>query len=147
MQSVPSDPVNLARLPTAYHGEKLPILRAKGHMTCVDEMTPSTIKGPEWADENEHDAGQWVQSEENAIRLADAIQSWVTTPMVALRGVSIHPDPRLELGDVVVIEDAHVYDRSIRALIVGINVSGASGALEMTLDVQVLDSAGLERTH
>lgn len=142
-QSVPSNPQNLDPLPDRMHGEKLPILRSRGLLVFERETIGATLSGPDWAEEYVHDAGQWVQSEQNAEILADAIQKWVSEPMPLIDGVSIHPDPRLELGDMVRIRDSHALNREILGLITGIRLSGNS-EVEMTLDCQIISSVGID---
>lgn len=141
VMKAPATPNNLPGLPARLHGENLPIVRAKGRMRFHEEVTAGTNRGPTWAPAFEHDAGQWVQSEANAVRLAEALQDWMVTPMVTIRGVRIHPDPRLELGDVVFLRDTHAYNRLVRALIVGVSLSGEAGKMQMTLDVQVISTS------
>lgn len=70
-----------------------------------------------------HDVGWWVQDAGARQRIADFLAASTATPRPVLRGVSVEPDARRELGDIVTLSDPEVTGMDYRCLIVGIDDS------------------------
>lgn len=116
----------------------LPRINARALVEWADEeVTPTAAGGigPELV----HEAEYWVsRTNETEIleRIASYIQSQTTTPSPTITGLSIDPDPRLQLGDRITISSPDFMGVSLNALIVGVD-SSFGGSYEQSLTVRV----------
>lgn len=116
----------------------LPRLNARAIVTWAKKkVTPSGVGGigPELT----HEAEMWVnRSNDPEIleRIASFIQSQTTKPLPTITGLSIVPDPRLQLGDRITISSPDFMGVSLNALIVGVD-SSFGGSYEQSLTVRV----------
>jgi hypothetical protein len=80
----------------------------------------------------------WVQNAFFADNLALALLTWTAWPVPLTSPVTILPDPRLQTGDVVLIQDptGSMIDGTFRVL--GYTVRGDGSDVEMTVDVRPL---------
>lgn len=126
-----------------WYGQNLPILRAKAAFTVVDVDYPAVTTGGV-GPALEHDCGLWATSHlagsETTVvkRIRDFLAEQVQAPHPVITGMSILPDPRLQLGDVITV-DSDLLGVSLRCLIVGKHSSGSRDGHDLTLDVRVLD--------
>lgn len=116
----------------------LPRLNARAIVTWAKKkVTPSGVGGV--GPELTHEAEMWVnRSNEPEIleRIANFIQSQTTKPLPTITGLSIVPDPRLQLGDRITISSPDFMGVSLNALIVGVD-SSFGGSYEQSLTVRV----------
>ena len=124
-------------------GQNLPILRAKAAFTVANVDYPAVTTGGV-GPVLEHDCGLWatshLASSETTVvkRVRDFLAEQVRAPHPVITGLSILPDPRLQLGDVITV-DSDLLGVSLRCLIVGKHSSGNRDGCDLTLDVRVLD--------
>lgn len=124
-------------------GQNLPILRAKAAFTVANVDYPAVTTGGV-GPVLEHDCGLWatshLASSETTVvkRVRDFLAEQVRAPHPVITGLSILPDPRLQLGDVITV-DSDLLGASLRCLIVGKHSSGNRDGCDLTLDVRVLD--------
>ena len=126
-----------------WYGQNLPILRAKAAFTSVDVDYPTAATGAV-GPVLEHDCGLWATSHlagsETTVvkRIRDFLAEQVKAPHPVITGLSILPDPRLQLGDVITVA-SDLLGVSLRCLIVGKHSTGGRGGHDLSLDVRVLD--------
>lgn len=126
----------------------LPRLNARAIVTWAKKkVTPSGVGGigPELT----HEAEMWVnRSNEPEIlqRIANFIQSQTTKPLPTITGLSIVPDPRLQLGDRITIESPDFMGVTMDALIVGVD-SSFGGSYEQSLTVRVTGASSTFTTY
>lgn len=128
--------------------KSLPRLNARAIVSWADtKVTPAGVggTGPELV----HDAEFWVnRSNEPEIleRIANYIQSQTTKPLPTITGLSIVPDPRLQLGDRITIASPDLMGISMNALIVGVD-SSFGGSYEQSLTVRVTGVTSMFTTY
>lgn len=143
--SLPSGSTLELRMPGAVSGiwprwanEKLPIIRASAITSWVDQTVTGVNLGPVDAPVLEHDAGWWVHPDD-VQRLADWLSAQVMAPRPAIRSLSVIPDDRRQLGDIVQVEFDNV---SLRCLTVGISnstsMSGNAVSKDQSLTLRVI---------
>lgn len=93
-----------------------------------------------------HDVGWWVQ-DASVTELRDWLAARYAAPTVLLRGLSIVPDSRIELGDVLDLTDSTYTGITARVVVSGIRYSASHGEASMSLDVEVLSLSVTERTY
>ncbi|MGW2425067.1 hypothetical protein ACWC0C_38495 [Streptomyces sp. NPDC001709] len=76
-----------------------------------------------------HDPSGWVQDSDSADALASSLRDAGAFPAPLLSNVEILPDPRVELGDVVRVQDATGAALDTLAWVVGIRTSGDNGGV------------------
>src|SRR5690606_791697 len=74
------------------------------------------------------------------------IQSQTTKPLPTITGLSIVPDPRLQLGDRITISSPDFMGVSLNALIVGVD-SSFGGSYEQSLTVRVTGATSTFTTY
>ncbi|MFB6535105.1 hypothetical protein ACFCY8_26480 [Streptomyces noursei] len=74
-----------------------------------------------------HDPSGWIQDAGSADALAASLRDAGAFPTPLLSNVEILPDPRIELGDVVRVQDSTGAQLDTLAWVVGIRTSGDSG--------------------
>ena len=117
-------------------GVGLPILRAYGATRWLDRETTTTA-GSARAPRLVHDVAWHVQDGNALAALRDWLASHVASPRPRLQGVTVKPDPRVQVGDRVRVVD----DRpggtgaDVTGLVMHKTLSGGPGAAHMTLDI------------
>lgn len=128
--------------------QDLPRLIGRGKIQWTDtEVVATGAGGPGPA--LVHDAGVWgnrTDSAEMLDRYASYLQSQTAVPKPVITGLEIAYDPRLQLGDVITLESPDLMGVSIKALIVGVSVSGGDEYAQ-TLSVRIIDAAGTFTTY
>ncbi|WP_432068236.1 hypothetical protein [Streptomyces sp. C10-9-1] len=85
----------------------------------------------------QHDPGGWVQDSNSANTLASSLRNAGAFPAPLLSNVEVLPDPRIELGDVVRVQDSTGAALNTLAWVVGIRTSGeAGGTIRQTLTLR-----------
>lgn len=136
VQRVPEDPA----IVSGSRGSSLPVLRAKCRVDWVDSEYTSSILGNPDAAAFVHDVGPWVQGVQPIQLLADFLANQVTRPGPVLRGLSIVPDPRLQLGDQVWVDDTDVTLVRLRAVVTGVRQQAREGEYSMDVDLRILEA-------
>lgn len=135
-------------LKVTYRGKASPVVRAHGLFSMEDMVTESAARGPAGAGTLTHEAGWWYQHPESAQGLAETLASDVTAARHVYSGVSIAPDDRLQIGDIVDLDWGSKPDGSRwpgeRALIGEIEhtVTTTDGGVERTMSVTLLPIGG-----
>lgn len=127
-------------LASGARGEGLPVLRAKARVTWVDSEYTSAITGAPDAAALVHDVGHWVQGTQPIQLLADFLANQVTNPGPVIRGLSIVPDPRIQLGDQHWIDDTDVTRVKLRAIVTGTRMAVRDGELLMDVDLRIVEA-------
>lgn len=131
-------------LNTAYgrfNEDNLPILRARAKVSWEDRSYIGAHRGTARRPILKHDAGPWVQIEEEVQALADWLSEHVTHAAPILRDVPIVPDPRIQKGDVYWLEDSDAYRVRLRVLVMGISTSfdaGPPAQLSQTITCRII---------
>lgn len=126
----------------------LPRINARALVEWADEeVTPTAAGGigPELV----HEAEYWVsRTNETEIleRIASYIQSQTTTPSPTITGLSIDPDPRLQLGDRITIASPDFMGVTMNALIVGVD-SSFGGSYAQSLTVRITSASSTFTTY
>ncbi|MGK5639709.1 hypothetical protein ACSNOK_15560 [Streptomyces sp. URMC 126] len=81
-------------------------------------------------------AGDWVQDRATAKRLADALITAGAFPVPVLSDVEVLYDPRIQLGDVVRVQDSAGAELDTLAWVVGIRTEAAAGTITQTLTLR-----------
>lgn len=131
-------------------GKDLPLIRAKARVTWVDlsAVGVSTgASGPVY----EHDFGPWatggVDTETSHIdALLGFIADQMKTRHATIESLRVGYDPRLQLGDVILVESPDFMGVTLRCLITSLSVS-ARGAVDMTLGVRIIGVATTFATY
>lgn len=153
--TLPTDvTANLATSPTdtalwpRNRDKELPRINAFWKVQWSDvEVVPTGVggAGPELV----HDCGWWNnRSESNLIleRIADYLVAQTANPKPTITGLSITPDPRLQLGDVITISSPDLMGVTMTALIVGVSSSFGS-SYEQSLTVRIIDATTTFTTY
>lgn len=117
----------------------LPVLRSKAIVEWVDRETVGLHVGPQAAAVLEHDTGPWVQRVEALSTLADWISAQVFAPHPVLRDLSVIPDFRRQLGDVVWVDDQQNMRIRLKLLITKITTRISSGSAEQSVAGRILE--------
>lgn len=126
-----------------WYGQNLPVLRAKAAFTVAEVDYPSVATG-DVGPVLEHDCGLWatghIASTETTVvkRVRDFLAEQVESPHPVITDLSILPDPRLQLGDVITV-NSDLLGVALRCLIIGKHSTGSTSGHGMSLDVRVLD--------
>jgi len=115
-------------LPRWWRGIDLPMVRGKGRIDWTNQSVIRSTGATGFIPELIHDAGWWVQ---NATRL-DELLTWLVdhtaTTQPTVRSVVIDPDPRLEIGDKLRIEDPYRTGLRLDLILTGIDDTWDGGA-------------------
>ncbi|MET9147297.1 hypothetical protein [Streptomyces sp. NPDC004042] len=84
----------------------------------------------------EHDVKGWIQDSESGRALAEALRNAGSFPPPLLQQVDILPDPRIELGDVVRVQDTTGAQLDTLAWVIGIKTSGSGARITQTLTLR-----------
>jgi hypothetical protein len=131
---------------SARFGQKLPVLRGRAKFELSDTRTYSETRGPSDAAVYTHEAGWWVQTEAQALALADWIATTATVRTPQLSDVEVVFDPRLQLGDRVVLEDPHRSGLRVVGVIFGLTQRVGVADASTNLTLRVLEVAQLNPT-
>lgn len=125
-----------------WRGIGFPLIRAYGKASWLDE---ETVRGS--GVEQTWDASWFVQHPTGVNGLANYLENQLFEPRTTLRDMPIIPDTRLELGDIIIVDETHRYEINMRCLITGIKVSASEGQLDQSLTLQILDINGRTATY
>ena len=127
-------PSSAANVPPWMRGQVLPIIRGKGRVDWTDQQE-ATATGASAASvaSYEHDCSWFVQLPTQRARLRDWLIGKVSTPSPVVTGVEIDPDPRLELGDKVRLQDPALTGLEIDLVVTSIRQGWGGDAPAMTL--------------
>lgn len=131
---------------TSRYGDPLPVIRARARFELTTATATAAQQGPPEAAALSHDAGVWVQYEDQAQGLADWIAETATVHTPQLRDVSVTFDPRLQLGDVVQIDDPDRSGLSVRGVVFKITNTVGQADASTRLTVRVLSVTILNPT-
>ena len=115
----------------------LPVIRGYARVAWVEEKRYATNATTQTLPRLEHDCSWWVQGAA-VQRLTDDLAARYASPVVTITGLSIVPDARIEIGDVITVTDSTYAGLSARVVVTGLNVETRNGAASMSLDVEVL---------
>lgn len=125
------------QVPVIWRDAALPIWRARGRASFTSASV-SHRRGPAWAPAYQHDIGAWG-SRADAQRVGEYLANRMSSIQVVLSRLSVVPDPRRQLGDVVEVAAQGVLGAVMRALIVGIHESSDDGGfLTQALDLRII---------
>lgn len=112
------------------YGQALPVVRGRGKFVLTDQTTTSAITGPDAATALTQDAGWWVQSADQATVLADWLAARATVSSPTLDSIEVTYDPRIQLGDVVAVDDPDRSGLHVVGVVFGLthSVSASGGA-------------------
>lgn len=145
-------PDALMSIPRRYRGLPLPDVKARARVYRLERIIMvDTVPGDGATVQlYEHDAGWWTQNGDRRTLLHTYLRYQMGEQQPAPTGVSVAPDLRLELGDVVTVEDA---DRTgVRVVMLATQIDtdfSAGSGLSMTVGGRELgwaDVASLEPT-
>ena len=126
----------------------LPVIRCKAIVDWVDGSTTGDVVGPSDAPEFEHDAGWWVQSDTALASLRDWLSEQVTVARPLVTGLDIDPHHRLQLGDIVYVQDNAMTSTRLTFLITGIDINhGGEASQTMSLSGRVIAVTSLAGTY
>lgn len=130
----------------AWREQNLPVFRGYARVVWLDRKTYGATSTTVILPRMQHDAGWWVQG--GAVqRLADHLSAKFSAPVVTIKGLEIVPDQRIEIGDVLTLNDATYAGLSARVVVTGINLDGSNGSASMSLDVEVLSVTTTRKTY
>lgn len=115
----------------------LPVIRGHARVVWVGEKRYAANATTQTLPRLEHDCSWWVQGAA-VQRLTDDLAARYASPVVTITGLSIVPDARIEIGDVITVTDSTYAGLSARVVVTGLNVETRNGAASMSLDVEVL---------
>lgn len=120
--------------------QDLPRLVGRGKIQWTETKVAATGAGgpgPELV----HETGSWAcrtGSVEMLERFAAYLQTQTATPKPTISGLSITPDPRLQLGDVITISSPDLMGVTMTALVVGVS-SSFGDSYEQSLTVRIIN--------
>lgn len=119
-------------------GANLPVVRCSGRAVLTDKTTVSAIAGPVNAEPYTHDTGYWIQDSARAQELADYLGSSMAAPMPLLTDAEIVPDPRIERGDIVWVEDPLGSRIRVKGIVSNVSLDISEGDMSMSLSLRTL---------
>jgi len=129
-------------LPFYLRSHSLPVIRGKGLVKWADGMNvyPTLLPFGVVAriKTYEHDCGWFVQGDNLAI-LADYLVGQLSQPEPTVTSVEIDPDPRIERGDKVTLQDPARTGLEIDLMITKIDQSWTGNSPSMTLSGTLTD--------
>lgn len=124
----------------------LPVIRGYARVTWLDEKRYGTASTTLTLPRLEHDCKWWVQG--NAVqRLADWLATEYGSARVTITGLSVIPDARREIGDLIRITDSTYADLTATAVITGIKYTISNGEAAQSLDVELRSVTSTRRTY
>ncbi|WP_139194716.1 hypothetical protein [Arthrobacter sp. UCD-GKA] len=122
-------------------GSNLPRVRARGRGKLNDRTTKGVPTGPANAEPFTHDAGHWIQTPEQAQALANYLAEATKQASPTIRTLEIIPDPRIERGDVVTIEDKEGSRLRVTGIVSSTQLDVRAGDMNMSIGLRVLTAA------
>lgn len=123
----------------------LPDIGAHAQVKWTDQTySPSQAGGA--GPELEHDTGVWVPAT-TVPSVFNYLAGQTATPQPVIRGMDIVPNPRLMLGDMVIIRSTQYLGIELKALVVGVSRSHDASGFTQSLDVRVTDASKLTETY
>lgn len=122
-----------------YRGRGLPLLRAMGRATSVEDVYTPGATGPSWAPDLEVDFGWWVQHRSQVVTKVQRIANELRKSRATLSGVEALPDPRLQLGDKIRITEASRTGISVVGIVTSVPHDIKAGEHSMTLGLNILE--------
>lgn len=123
----------------------LPLIRAYGKVSWFEQST--RVAGNTGLSEFSHDGSWYVQDASGAQAAAEAVRDAITDPSPALTGVSVVPDFRYEVGDIVTLSDPEVTGLNLTTRITKISISGENSTAAMSLALAVIRVNGVRATY
>ena len=117
----------------------VPLVRAMGRATSSDQTTSSRALGPVWAPELDHDTGWFVQDEGAAQDLANVLIAELMVQRPQIRGFKVLPDPRIQIGDKIQVEEQARTGLSVAGIVSDIEQPISPGSHEMTISLMVTE--------
>lgn len=133
LMSNPDDP----GLYRSKRGVPLPILRGQARIMLADARVTGATTGPSWAPELDHDIKHWGRASD-AQRVADWLSAQLASPIITLTNLEIAYDPRIQLGDMLLVDSKQFLGFSVNALVIGKSESHGDGA-RLSLTVRVTE--------
>lgn len=128
--------------------EDLPRIVGAGKIKWYDSaVTANTPGGP--GPELVHDTGYWANRTESAgvtQQIADYLAAQTAVPLPTINGLEVAYDPRLQLGDVIMVDSPDLLGVSIKALVVGVRNS-AGTEYSQSLSVRIIEASSTYRTY
>lgn len=123
-----------------WRNEKLPIIRAYGRVDWTDSSV-SAGSGPVAAGNYSHDGGKWAQgiSGETPGRIAAFMAEYLCTPRAISESTEIVYDPRVQVGDVLLVQDLDAHGVNLKVLVTRVNQKVSHDDQEMKLDFFVIE--------
>ena len=121
----------------AYRGRGLPLLRCMGKAAWSDQEASPGITGPAWATDLEHDAEWFIQSDDQALALAQQIATDTADPKPLFEQIPVRADPRRQLADKLRLQDDTRTGLALLGTVVGVDQSISIAEHTMTLDLMV----------
>lgn len=124
----------------------LPVMRGYARVTWLDEKRYGTAPTTMTLPRLEHDCDWWVQG--IAVqRLADWLATEYGSSKTTVDGLSVVPDARREIGDVIQLTDSTYADLTATAVVTGITYSTSHGEASQSLDVELRSVTSTRRTY
>lgn len=125
----------------SYHGADLPILRAKAKAVWDEKTTTGAVVGPAGGPELQHPVGPWIQDDAELVEFVNWLAVHVTTSAPIVRDVPIVPDPRIQKGDVLWLEDTDKYRVRLKVLVMGTSLTVSAGppmAMDQSITCRII---------
>lgn len=130
------------QVPVEWRGKPLPVWRARGRVLFTDASEVSNL-GPSWAPAYTHELGAWG-SKADARRVADWLGARMADVQIVLDRLSVQPDPRRQLGDVVTVQADVSLGGTLTCLIVGMHESSSEDGIKQELTLRVISTTSTD---
>lgn len=117
----------------------LPLIRGKGRVRWADIVTTGATTGPATSARLEHEAGFWVQDPLALQELANWLSAQVSAPRPVLSNLSVIPDPRRQLTDIVWVEDPENMRIRLKVMITSLSLTVSDGSMDQTIGGRILE--------
>lgn len=117
--------------------EPLPLIRGYGLVTLADAVKDGASTGPSWAPDLTHELDYWGRADD-AQRIADWLSERLATPLITLTNLEVAYDPRIQLGDVLLVNSETFMGFSAEVLVIGKAESHDENGSTLTLTVRVV---------
>lgn len=117
--------------------EPLPLIRGYGLVTLADAVKDGASIGPSWAPDLTHELDYWGRADD-AQRIADWLSERLATPLITLTNLEVAYDPRIQLGDVLLVDSETFMGFSAEVLVIGKAESHDGAESTLTLTVRVV---------
>lgn len=114
----------------------LPIIRALGVADFIEEEVVGASTGPSWAPDLALDLGAWA-IKGHAQAVVDWLSNKLSSPVITLTDVEVDYDPRIQLGDMIMIESLALLGMRVSCVVVGKSETHGQGA-SMFLTVRLV---------